>query len=313
MKKKLLAFLLCAAMLATTLTLPVSALAEGTHFLLTLVGETALRDGTWESEPVVAEFRAVQHDETVGILKADGETRLACEGGTLILYPVAETLPEGWHFEAGYAVNLTDNALNKATIRVQAEAGFFKAAAEPGAVFVLTPAEETEDERFPMELTADDEGVVCPERAVPAGDYLLQDAAGSYEPLPLSVRMYTGLEEDIAAVDATAEVLVPMPVTVTFVRADGLEQTAAVSLLREERRIDLFLSGGETAEQPLTPGEWTLVITAPEGTVGILNDMVFSGENRQALDLTENSELVFELAPAPTPTPVPTPTSTPDP
>ena len=136
MKKKLLAFLLCAAMLATTLALPVSALAEGTHFLLTLVGETALRDGTWESEPVVAEFRAVQHDETVGILKADGETRLACEGGTLILYPVAETLPEGWHFEAGYAVNLTDNALNRATIRLQAEAGFFKAAAEPGAVIL---------------------------------------------------------------------------------------------------------------------------------------------------------------------------------
>ncbi len=264
MKNRLMALLLSAAMILSLL--PAAGLAEGTtSFSLALVGLTPLGDLSWEREPLTVDFTAVQNDKTVGTLTTDGTSLLYCEGGRLLLYPVEETVPEGWHLEAGYAVNLKEGAANRATIEVRADAGLFAITADPGAAFVLTPVDETDDERFPMELTADGNGRIMCERGIPVGDYVLQDAAGAYQPVLVSMIPFTGIEEDIVVVRATSAQLTPKQATLTVRASGNADGTAAVTLRSDAGSTDLFVTAGSSVSLELDPGEYDVSVTAPDG------------------------------------------------
>ncbi len=216
MKTKLTALLLTAVLLLSCLPATPAAAASGTYLTMKLIGKTALADGTVAEEPLTVTFTVTQDGEEIGTVASDGEERLAIPGeGSVVLVPVAETVPAGWLISMpGYMMNLTPGVVNAARLEVWADAGLFVAQAEPGAVRVLTPVEELEDERFPMTLEADEDGLLIPARAIPSGMYTLRDPDGELRPLRVTVTAYQG-EEEQTFYDATRETLATAAPTAT--------------------------------------------------------------------------------------------------
>ena len=293
MKNRLLALLFCTAMLAGIL--PGAALAEATWLSLTVTGKTALGDGSWEEQPLTVDFLAEQNGTTVGTLTADGESTISCGGGDLILYPVAETVPEGWRFEAAYLVRPQEGALNRAAIQVTADAGLFEVTAEPGAVFTLTSAAAAEGEAEPMSFTADETGRIVPESALPAGDYILQDAEGRFQPLLITIVPYTGAPEDVFRLDATAAALVPEPVDVSLALTGDSGAEMHIRFSREGSRIDAYLTAGETAPVSLTPGEWAMTLEVPAGHYLVCQDQIVTGTETMAFAVSGAASLSLAL------------------
>ncbi|MBQ5972629.1 MAG: hypothetical protein IJL69_00365, partial [Oscillospiraceae bacterium] len=293
MKNRLLALLLMTALLAAFAGI---ALAENPAYLsLTVTGRTALGDGSWDAERLVVDFRAEQNGVPIGVLTADGEASLACSGGTLVLYPVTGENTAGWHFEAGYMVAITAGALNRASIDVRAEAGLFAVTADPGVRFTLTPMEETDDPRFPMTLTADENGLITPERALPVGDYVLQDEEGRFRPMPLTLTAYTGAEEDIARADASAASMTLAPVIVNLSLEGGAGRVAEATLTQDTRSINVFLEEATPVPVSLTPGDWILAVNVPDGCYADWEGERLTGSFTRTVTVTEAGDLTLKL------------------
>ena len=130
MKMRLLAILLCAAML---LGLAPAGAESVTQVSLTIWGLTGLGDGTFERRELVMTFELSQGGETVGSLTtSDGSAVTLPSAESLTLIPASDTT--GWQISPyGYVMPVTAGVLNQAAIEVYADAGLFAVTAEPGA------------------------------------------------------------------------------------------------------------------------------------------------------------------------------------
>lgn len=259
MKMRLLAILLCAAML---LGLVPAGAETVTQVSLTIYGLTGLGDGSFEREKLVMQFDLSQNGEKIGTLTtSDGSMFTLPTADALTLTPVSDT--EGWQISRlGYVMPVTPGVLNQAAIEVYARAGLFAVTADPGARFTLTAKEEGAE---PVEYTADENGQIVPERAVPAGDYLLADAEGLYLPVEMTVVTYTGDASQILRVQADSASLQPVPadgtLTVALAGDTAEEPTPAATLSGSGGSWDFTLP----AELTLAGGDYTLSVTLPEG------------------------------------------------
>ena len=98
MLKRLLACLICAALLLGCLPGMTAAHADTVSYLsLTLNGQTVQPDGSVVKEPLTMTFEVKRDGEKVGELETSGGAMLEVPGaGQLYLVPVKETVPEGW-------------------------------------------------------------------------------------------------------------------------------------------------------------------------------------------------------------------------
>ena len=197
--KKLLCWLLCAAML---LGMAAPALAEETTLRLEFRGLRATTDG-WENEPLSGVFTVMQGDRIIGTLEAAeavSET-IALDGNDVVrLIPEMDTMPEGYMIaESGYAVSVTVGLPNIAPVVVYAAAGLFEVQAESAAEFVLVDV----DDEIALSFATDDAGFYALPEAIPAGVYALRQTSGEalMEDKVFELPVYRGNPDQIIRID----------------------------------------------------------------------------------------------------------------
>lgn len=281
---------LCLA-LCCTLLAP-GAQAAQTTLSVNFQGMWADATGAWQMERLSGEFEVLAGTEVLGVVAANGgEAGLLPlpKAEQISLRPVMDTMPEGYLIaDAPISVSITAGKRNDPPVLVYADAGLFTVQGEIGAAFALLDEAGAEVLRF----TLDDTGSYVQPTALRSGRYTLHavtSAPGRVTPdQQFDLTAYKGRETDVLhlAVESFPETTAtqaptasPAPKAAEPSQALGTLQgtvlCAGQGLAGVSVSLDTGLSAITDAQgafrfEGLTPGEYTLVFSAPDAMYAIV-------------------------------------------
>ena len=186
--KKLLAWLLCAAMLLS-MTSPALA-AESTKVRLEFHGLIAQSDGTWKNQPLGGIFTVMQGDEVIGTLRANwavSDVLNLPSADPVRVVPDMSTMPAGYEYEeSGYLASITAGTVNIAPVIVYALKGLFTVQAEGAGEFVLLDS----DGMQALAFSTDASGSYRVSEAIPVGVYTLRQVTSAPGTTPLEEKIF---------------------------------------------------------------------------------------------------------------------------